>query len=389
MRLPAVGRQAGAGLVAQLTQGAAPVGIVLVVREHSGSLALAGAVVGGLSIAAGVSRPVQGRLIDRSGAAGVTVACGVAHPAALIGIVGGCEAHLSGWLLVGLGAVAGLALPPVSTSMRVIWGAHVAADERTAAYSLVYLVQELAIFTGPLILAGLIALASAGLALVTLAVVSGAGTLAFAAFVRVLSGGKMSGQTARESVLRQAGMGILVSIAVLVGAVVGGLDVAAPTLAAARGAPAASGLLIAALAVGGIIGAAAYGGRRWDVSPPRRLAVLLALVSAPLWIAVADESLLLVGVLLLIAGLALNPTLTTISLLVDQHVSEPSIAEAFGWLSTGISGGTGAASAIAGVLAQHQHDARAAFAVAALAGVTGATLATVARRNLARRPSGG
>ena len=55
--------QAVAGLAAQLTQGAAAVGIVLVVRQHIGSVALAGAVAGALGIASGLARPVQGRLI--------------------------------------------------------------------------------------------------------------------------------------------------------------------------------------------------------------------------------------------------------------------------------------------------------------------------------------
>ena len=73
---PAVRWQALTGLLAQTTQGAGGIGIILVIREHHGSLALAGAVVGVLSVAAGVARPVQGRLIDRRGARGLMVMCG-------------------------------------------------------------------------------------------------------------------------------------------------------------------------------------------------------------------------------------------------------------------------------------------------------------------------
>jgi len=60
LRLRAVRVQAATGLVSQVSQGAAAVGIILVVRQHAGSLALAGAVVGTLSVAAGAARPVQG-----------------------------------------------------------------------------------------------------------------------------------------------------------------------------------------------------------------------------------------------------------------------------------------------------------------------------------------
>jgi MFS family permease len=87
LRVPAVRWQALSGLLAQVTQGASGIGIILVVRQHTGSLALAGGVVGALSIAAGVARPLQGRLIDRRGAAGVIAGTGLGHAAALVAIV--------------------------------------------------------------------------------------------------------------------------------------------------------------------------------------------------------------------------------------------------------------------------------------------------------------
>ncbi|TMR89129.1 hypothetical protein [Nonomuraea basaltis] len=52
--------QAELGFLAQLTQQAAPVGIVLVVRCASGSLALAGLAAAAFSVGAGMGRPVQG-----------------------------------------------------------------------------------------------------------------------------------------------------------------------------------------------------------------------------------------------------------------------------------------------------------------------------------------
>lgn len=137
LRLAAVRSEALAGLIAQVSQGAAGIGLILVVRAHSGSLALAGSVVGALSIAAGLARPLQGRLIDRRGASAPMALCGVIHPAALVGIVGLAQLKAPGISLIALGVLAGLALPPVSTCMRVLWGAVLPESERTAAYSLV------------------------------------------------------------------------------------------------------------------------------------------------------------------------------------------------------------------------------------------------------------
>ncbi len=354
-RIPGVRWQALGGFVAQLTQGASGIGIILVVRSATGSLALGGAVVGALSLAAGFARPIQGRVIDRRGSRAVMVACGVVHPSALAGIVGLAHVHAPGVLLVALGALSGAALPPVSTSMRVEWGLALAGSDRTAAYSLVYLCQELSILVGPLILSAVIAAANASLALIVVAALSLAGTLAFAALLPGRRERSQLDSIRPRGVLREPGMRALVGIAVLVGAVAGGLEVAAPTVATAHHAPAASGLLIAALSIGGIVGAAIYGSRRWRAPPGRRLVLLLAGLTTALGLTIPTAGLVLLGALLLLAGLAFNPSLTTISLLVDPQVSPGSAGEAFGWLSFGLAGGTGAASAITAALTRPAH----------------------------------
>lgn len=383
LRLTAIRRQALSGLLAQVTQGASGIGIILVVTQHMGSLALAGGVVGALSIAAGVARPFQGRLIDRRGAAGVITGTGLGHAAALVAIVILATVPAPGFVLVAVGAVAGVFLPPVSTAMRVGWGERVGGDERTAAYSLVYLVQELALLAGPLILAIVIAAASASAAVLTVAAITAAGALWFASSSGAAAGRGSAAASAAGPALRSRGVQILVLIAVLLGGVIGALEVAVPTLATAHHRPAASGLLIAALSVGGIAGAAVYAARRWRSVPALRLIGLLAWLTAAVSLAAATgETLLAVGALLLIAGLAINPSLTTISLLIDRHTPGRTAAEAFGWLSTGLAGGTGAANAIAGAVTQHGGNARPAFVVAAVAAAAATTAAATARWKL-------
>src|ERR1700760_1964286 len=95
--------QALSGLLAQATQGAGAVGIILVIRGHNGSLALAGAVVGAVSIAGGLARPVQGRFIDRRGPRGLMAVTGIAHPVAIVAIVALSDAGAPGAALVALG----------------------------------------------------------------------------------------------------------------------------------------------------------------------------------------------------------------------------------------------------------------------------------------------
>jgi hypothetical protein len=178
-------------------------------------------------------------------------------------------------------------------------------------------------------------------------------------------------------------MRALIGAAALVGAVIGAVQVGVPTFAAAHHAPAATGLLVAILSMGGIAGAAIYGGRRWQLTPTGRLLLLLAGLSVAVAITVPVEGLIALGAVLALVGLPLNPSLTTISVLVDTHVSPASAAEAFGWLSSGIAGGTGAASAVAGAVS-HPGDPRPAFVVATIAAVAAAGLVAAVRGTLAR-----
>ena len=382
LRSPTVRWQALGGLLAQTTQGAGGIGIILVIRGHGGSLALAGGVVGALSIAGGIARPAQGRFIDRRGPRGLMVATGVVHSAAVSAIVALSDAHAAGAVLVALGVLAGAALPPVSTCMRVAWGAATPDGDRTSAYSMVYLTQELAILTGPLLLSAVIAASDSSAALVTVAAVTCAGTLGFAASLP--SALERSATSRRErggAVLRAPGMRALLPAAALVGAVVGGVEVGVPTFATAHHAPAATGLLIAILSIGGIVGAAIYGSRRWRLAPTGRLLALLGALTLATAIAIAAPGLIALGAVLALVGLPFNPSLTTISLLLDSHVSPSSAAEAFGWLSTGLAGGAGLSSALAGAVTHPGHP-RPAFVVAAVAAGVATVLVAATRRTL-------
>jgi predicted MFS family arabinose efflux permease len=264
--------------------------------------------------------------------------------------------------------------------MRLEWGKLVGDADRTSAYSLVYLTQQLAILAGPLILAGTVAAASASAALIVVAAVAAAGSLGFAATVAPDGEGAAAPGERGRSVLRIPAMRLLMATILMLGAAIGALEVAAPTLATDHRAPAAAGLLIACLSVGGVLGATIYGSGRWRAAPGRRLLVLVVLVTVALAPMIVVDDLVAVGALLLLAGIALNPALTTFSLIVDQHVDARAAGEAFGWISTAISSGQGGASALAAAVAQHQRDPRPAFVIATLAGAAATVLCLAARR---------
>ncbi len=125
-----------------------------------------------------------------------------------------------------------------------------------------------------------------------------------------------------------------------------------------------------------------YATRRWRSDAAARLTVLLACLTLTVVLAGIPTLLIMVGALLLATGLTINPSLTTISLLLDRHTAGGAAAEAFGWLSTGLAGGTGAANAIAGAVTQHGGNARPAFVVAAGAAAAATALAVAGRSTL-------
>ncbi|HEV3053070.1 MAG TPA: MFS transporter, partial [Solirubrobacteraceae bacterium] len=302
--------------------------------------------------------------------------------AAFAGIVGLAAAHAPGVVLVALGVVGGLSLAPVSTSMRLAWAAAGSGPDRTAAYSLVYLIQEVAILTGPLVLAALLAVGSPSLALLAVVAIATAGTLAFAYSMRSLDPPAAKHSRPPVRVLTIGQVPSMVLVAMLAGGVIGGIQVGAPAVATAHHAAYAAGLLLAAVSVGGIIGAALYTVAGWRADPATRLLVLVTSLTVALALSTLVHGLVALGAVLVIVGLPLNPVFSTLSVLVDRHVPARAAGEAFGYVSTGMASGTGIASALAAALAQDRHDGRVAFIVCAVAGVLATALVTAASRSL-------
>jgi predicted MFS family arabinose efflux permease len=371
-------RQGAAGLVAQLTQAAAGLGIILVVREAGGSLSLAGAAAGAFLIATGAARPVQGRLMDRHGPRPVLIPCAALHLAGFGGLVAWTQASGASWPVLLFAIPIGLGEPPVSASMRLAWGRMADADDRTAAYSVVTLTQELAVLLGPLLLAAFVAVASAAVAVLIVGGLSSVGTLVLAAVMPK----ELHPEATKDgrSALRSPGVRLALCINLIFALALGCVELGIPALTGERGVPAVSGLLLAVMSVGGILGAIAYASRRWGVDASSRLAVLLVVYAIAIGPLIATPSFAVMVVPLLLAGAALNPIVTTVALLVADHAGAAA-AEAFGWQSTSLALGAAAGNALSGPLAQH-HGASAAFATAAIAAVVAAVLAALAQGRL-------
>ena len=170
-------------LVTRMPVGMLSLSLLLHVRSLTGSFATAGAAVGACLGASAVTGPFLGRIVDRRGPAPVLFATGLVCPLALAVVLFAQRLDLAPRMVIAFAALAGAFLPPISVLTRTMWR-HRFDDERTRmmAFSIDGVLIELAFTLGPMIVATLLAAASA-----TAAFAVALGFTAVAAPVFVLS----------------------------------------------------------------------------------------------------------------------------------------------------------------------------------------------------------
>jgi predicted MFS family arabinose efflux permease len=228
----------------------------------------------------------------------------------------------------------------------------------------------------------MVATASAAAGLLLVGGLSAAGAIALAMITPPGPIGASAGP--RQLALRSPGVRLALAVTVLFAVVLGATEVGIPALTGERDVPAVSGLLLAVMSVGGILGAVGYGSGRWRAGPATTLVILLGLLTIATGTLIATPAFAVIVLPLLIAGVAINPIVTTVALLVEDHA--PAVAaEAFGWQSTALALGTAVGNALAGALAEGT-GASAAFALAAVAAALATALAALTRPKLSTGP---
>jgi MFS family permease len=141
------------------------------------------------------------------------------------------------------------------------------------------------------------------------------------------------------------------------------------------------GPLITLWSIGSVIGGLWYGSRSWSWSVEKRFLLLVALLglgSAPLPLA---PSIAVMGLLLVLTGLALAPLAITEYALVDRLAPSGTQTEAYSWQIVANVMGAAAGSVIAGVLAESA-SVEWALAAPSIACAAALVLAVTRRRSL-------
>lgn len=383
---PGARRLVVAALLGRLPIGIFSLAIVLVVRARTGSFAQAGVATAAFAIGAGVVAPLQGRLVDRLGQPRILIPSALLNAAALGGLALAAGHGQPPWLLAVLAACGGAAVPPLSACMRSQWATLFAGDPgaRESAYSLESVVNELVFIVGPALATLLVAVGGTPTAgLVTAVALSAVGTIAFATSPLARSWTAETGPRTRAGALGTAGMRTLVLAIVPTGLAFGALEVAMPAFAASQSErPALAGLLLSAMAVGSVLGGLWYGGRRWKRPVAARFLLLEATFALGLLpLLIVPQSMVAMGVLMMMAGLALAPCAAAGFLLIDQIAPPGTATEAYTWAVTANVIGSAVGAALCGLIVQHS-GVRWALALAVAGPALGTALAVLRRRSL-------
>lgn len=377
-----------AGIAGRLPIGMAPLAIVLMVRAAGYSYTVAGVAVAAYSVSIAAVAPRLARLIDRIGQTRVLVPLAAAQPAAVVVFAGLASARAAPVALVAASALIGASEPPLGACVRTLWSSAAPdAGALETAYALEASLQEVMFTAGPLLVALLATTASTSAALLTAGAVGGAGTLAFAATSLSRSWRPTHGhERHRVGALGSPGVVTVVLACVAMGAAFGAVEVATPAFAEAHGSRAAAGIATGAFSLGSLIGGFALGmsatGRR---DPAVRYLVALTLLALTLLLTLMARSIEGLTVALLIAGLPIAPGFASGYSLVNRLALPGSATESFAWISTAVTVGVAAGTAVAGVLVSRL-TAQVGFGLSAAMAGAGAIVLFARRASLADTP---
>jgi MFS family permease len=381
VRTPQVPRLVVTALIGRLVIGMASLAIVLLVRHAAGSFALAGLVAGSFALGSAVAAPLVGRAVDHAGQTKALLACAVVCAGAFSALALSAG-HVPNGVLPALAAIGGATVPPIGACMRALWSVLIGrGSELQTAFAFEATVQEGVFIFGPLLVVSLIAIASPAVAVLAIAAAVLTGTFLFAATPASRAWRPEPRKRDWAGALRGGGVRTALAVIALMAAAFGMMEVTVPAVAERLGSSGLSGLFLSLWSGGSMIGGLLAGALASGRGPERRVPVLLGAVMVGLSpLALASRAVLPFALCMLIAGLAIAPTIACLYQLVDRSAPRGTVTEAFTWVTSAFTAGSAVGASVAGSVVQH-----AGTSVALLSALGAVGLATLLAR--ARRPT--
>jgi MFS family permease len=335
-----------------MPQGLAPLAVVLLAQERTGSIAAAGLAGGAWAIGSAVSQPLWGGFAGRGRAHRVEAATALAQGSVLLVLaagVGSTEGEL-----VLLSSLGGLLSAPTSPISRTLWP-QLAEDQSDldSLYTLDATWQEMVFIAGPALVGVLVALSGPGAALLAAACAGAMGGLVFAWVIRPLWHA-LPAVASRVGLVRAltALAGPYAALCVMALGL-GFVEVGVPAVAILEQNRAASGWLLALWSLGSLVGGLVASRVTWRRGPAQRWPWLLGGVTVGTATIVVGWHFGLgwLGVTLFVSGLALAPSLAAGYGVVGDRAAPGRRTDAFAWTTTFLLLGFGGGASMGGVLA--------------------------------------
>lgn len=371
-----------AAFIGRLPLSMVGLGCVLLVASETGSYGLGGAVAAVGAVTTALAGPLLGRLADARGqrrvllpVLGIFVVSGASFLAAV-------KEDWPLWTVFASAGIAGACIPPVSSMIRVRWTHLLRGSHRLpTALAMESVVDEFVFIVGPVLVTFLSTTGHATSGVVTAFTLAAVGALLFAAQRRTEP--PPGGHESRNgpSAMRTPGLRVLFVVGAAVGAILGTLEIALVAFADEENAMALSGVLIAGLAVGSMASGIGWGTVHWNHPLRHRLAVvliLLTLLSVPLLLI---EDVWIMVPFVVVAGVAVSPSLISSFTLAELLVPRAVVTEAFTWIGTALGLGVAVGASVAGKIVD-VYGANASFLVATVAAGIAATVVALFQRLL-------
>lgn len=380
--------------VARLPLAMSQLGTLLLVSHASGSYGLGGLAAGALAVGNAAGAPYAGALADRLGQRHVVLVQSLASAAALVALVGSVHSGAPDPVIVGIAALAGLAMPQVGPLARVRWRpitAGTGADQRRlidVAFSYEGAADEASFAVGPALVGlGAVAVSPDGALLASAAMLAVFGS-AFALHRTALLGAhdravRSAAGERRVAPLFGPVLVVLAGAQLLIGMLFGATQTGTTVVATQAGQPGVAGLVHATLGVGSAIAGVA------TAFIPERFGLERRILVAVLALLVLSTPLLLVGGLatlipvVAVLGCAVAPFMIGVFTIAERVVAPERVSTAMTILASATGLGYAAGSSIAGRLADMRGET-AAFAVTVSAMGLAAVLVTTSQRRLRR-----
>jgi hypothetical protein len=401
-----------AASVGRVGVAATGLGLIWLVAQTSGSFAAAGMVVGAFAVAEALVGPQVARLIDRYGQSRVLPWLLTAHAAVMAALVAAVLAGASRPLLGLMGAAAGASIPQLGALSSARWVALLSERREwlPQAFAMESVANALAFLLGPVLVsaAAVGGVAWAGTLGAAMLVVSGGAALAMqrgsappmrcvvaAAAVNghlaPASGGQLSATSVSSASLLSRRFALLIALSAVLGVHFGGVGLSVAAWAEQQDRVAVATALFAVSSGAGLMGAWAYGLRRWRTPSIVQLGFAAGVLAVGCVVMTAAAGMELaaragvasvgIGAGLVLAGAAVPVVIVQLSVLVEAGAVRGVLTQALTWMNSASAAG----SAAAGVLTGRAIDgagAQGGFAITAAAGALLLLLALAGRRRL-------